>query len=100
VRAAMPSPTFNLLYRYDAADRAALVYHLDLYRLNRAHEVWELGWSEFGDPGQLIIIEWPERAEQLLPPDRWDITLDFAAQPDLRELRAIRRGNAPPLPQP
>lgn len=97
----MPSPTFNLLYRYDAPERRATVYHLDLYRLNRPEEVWELGWSELGEPGQLVLIEWPERAEHLLPAPRWDISLAFSdRQPDLRELRATRRGAAPALPAP
>ena len=100
VRGPMPSPTFNLLYRYDAPARAVEVYHIDLYRLNRAAEVWDLGWRELGDAGQIVIIEWPERAESLLPADRWDITLDFATQPDLRELRGIRHGDAPALPEP
>jgi tRNA threonylcarbamoyladenosine biosynthesis protein TsaE len=97
----MPSPTFNLLYRYDAPERGATVYHLDLYRLNRPDEVWELGWSELGEPGQIVLIEWPERAEPLLPAARWDITLGFSnLQPTARELRATRRGAAPALPAP
>jgi tRNA threonylcarbamoyl adenosine modification protein YjeE len=97
----MPSPTFNLLYRYDAPDRRAELFHLDLYRLTNAEEVWELGWSELGESNQIVLIEWPERAEHVLPASRWDVTLtvpDPAA--DVRELRAARRGDAPALPLP
>ena len=93
----MPSPTFNLLFHY-LAPRAE-IFHFDLYRLNSASEVWELGWSELGAGRQIVLIEWPERAEELLPEDRWDITLAMSDQsPDLRDLRAVRRGAAPALP--
>ncbi len=95
----MPSPTFNLLFHYHAP--RAEIFHLDLYRLESASEVWELGWSELGEGRQIVLIEWPERAQALLPPDRWDILLDLCGpSAELRELRAFRRGLAPPLPEP
>ncbi|HKJ92258.1 MAG TPA: tRNA (adenosine(37)-N6)-threonylcarbamoyltransferase complex ATPase subunit type 1 TsaE [Longimicrobiales bacterium] len=74
VTSPMPSPTFNLVFRYDGGGGIAL-YHVDLYRLNHADEVWELGWREFGSGRQIVLIEWPERAEALLPADRWDVWL-------------------------
>jgi tRNA threonylcarbamoyladenosine biosynthesis protein TsaE len=95
----MPSPTFNLLFRYDTP--RADVLHFDLYRLQSPTEVWELGWSELGDANQLILVEWPEQAESLLPGDRWDITVTPVDQrPDLRSVRAERVGSAPDLPEP
>ncbi|HEX6063339.1 MAG TPA: tRNA (adenosine(37)-N6)-threonylcarbamoyltransferase complex ATPase subunit type 1 TsaE, partial [Longimicrobiales bacterium] len=66
VRASMPSPTFNLLFRYEAP-RGITISHLDLYRLEDENEVWELGWRELGDGNEIVLIEWPERAEGLLP---------------------------------
>jgi tRNA threonylcarbamoyladenosine biosynthesis protein TsaE len=41
VRQPMPSPSFNLLFRYSAFDGLEVV-HLDLYRLERPDELWEL----------------------------------------------------------
>jgi tRNA A37 threonylcarbamoyladenosine biosynthesis protein TsaE len=77
------------------------VFHLDLYRLRSPEEVWELGWRELGDDRQIVLIEWPERAEQILPEPRWDIELlADEAKPDLRQMRAQRIGSAPDLPQP
>lgn len=96
VHAPMPSPTFNLLYRYDS-DRGADVIHIDLYRLERMDEVWELGWSELGRDDQIVLIEWPERAEAILPGPRWDIFLDMHT-PETRTVRAVRIGDAPDLP--
>jgi len=74
IDAPMPSPTFNLLFEYENGGR--VVSHLDLYRLEDANEVWELGWRELGEGNQIVLIEWPERAEALLPEPRWDIYLD------------------------
>jgi tRNA threonylcarbamoyladenosine biosynthesis protein TsaE len=99
VSTAMPSPTFNLLFSYQTA--RAHVLHFDLYRLESPSEVWELGWSELGEANQIVLIEWPERAEALLPPDRWDISLTRTERnPDERSVRAQRLGVAPDLPEP
>lgn len=95
----MPSPTFNLVYRYET--EGGPVVHLDLYRLTRADEVWELGWSELGEVGDIALIEWPERAAALLPRDRWDVRLEEVAdEPLLRAVSARAAGHPPPLPSP
>jgi tRNA threonylcarbamoyladenosine biosynthesis protein TsaE len=98
----MPSPTYNLLFTYVGAEGLE-VHHLDLYRLEDPDDVWELGWEELAEGDQVVLIEWPERAETLLPPDRWDVALELgtggdpAADP-LRRVRLARRGAAPDLP--
>jgi tRNA threonylcarbamoyladenosine biosynthesis protein TsaE len=99
VRSPMPSPTFNLLYEYQGD--GVIVYHIDLYRLEDPDEVWELGWRELGQAGQVVLIEWPERAESLLPRPRWDVRLDIPSEgATLRTLSAARVGEAPELPEP
>jgi tRNA threonylcarbamoyladenosine biosynthesis protein TsaE len=98
VEGVLPSPTFNLVFRY-GSDRGIDVVHLDLYRLERPDDVWQLGWRELGSRDELVVIEWPERAEQLLPRDRWDIVLETAA-PDTRRLSARARGAAAAIPLP
>ncbi|MBI4543835.1 MAG: tRNA (adenosine(37)-N6)-threonylcarbamoyltransferase complex ATPase subunit type 1 TsaE [Gemmatimonadetes bacterium] len=95
----MPSPSFNLVFRYQGS-RSVDVYHYDLYRLEEPQEVWELGWQELGEDGQIVLIEWPERAEALLPPDRWDIQLEIPEPgADVRMVWAMRRRKAPELPE-
>jgi tRNA threonylcarbamoyladenosine biosynthesis protein TsaE len=97
----IPSPTFNLLFTYEAPERSIRVFHLDLYRLRSPEEVWELGWRELGDERQIVLIEWPERAEQILPLPRWDIELlADEGKPNLRQVKAHRIGSAPDLPRP
>ena len=95
----MPSPTFNLVFRYETARGPVL--HLDLYRLTDPAEVWELGWRELGEAEDVVLIEWPERAAGLLPGDRWDIRLRAVAhQPLWREVSAEPAGEPPGLPAP
>ena len=71
----VPSPTFTLVQRYDSA--AATVWHFDLYRLNGADEVVELGWDEAAADG-IALVEWPDRLGPLLPAERLDIRLATA----------------------
>lgn len=93
----VPSPTFNLVFRYDTP-RGVQVHHLDLYRLEHPDEVWELGWSELGAGDDLVLIEWPQRAEALLPTPRWEVELEEGADPFVRRVRARAVGDPPPLP--
>jgi tRNA threonylcarbamoyladenosine biosynthesis protein TsaE len=98
VEGAIPSPTFNLLFRY-AAREGREVVHLDLYRLRDPEDLWELGWEELGQGLEIVLVEWPERAGPHLPQDRWDIHL---APPDpgspRRLVRVHRVGDPPHLP--
>jgi tRNA threonylcarbamoyl adenosine modification protein YjeE len=98
VEGAMPSPTFNLLFRYPARDGGE-VAHLDLYRLRDPEELWELGWEELGQGAEIVMVEWPERAGEHLPADRWDIHL-LAPEPgsSLRMVQIHRVGAPPHLP--
>lgn len=93
----VPSPTFNLVFRYDTP-RGVQLQHLDLYRLDDPDEVWELGWSELGGPDELVLIEWPERAEALLPSPRWEVRIEDEGDPRTRRVTARAVGDPPPLP--
>ena len=68
----VPSPTFTLVQTYEA--EGLIVAHFDLYRLEDPNEIHELGLDEALDEG-IALIEWPERLEGRLPPDRLDIAL-------------------------
>jgi tRNA threonylcarbamoyladenosine biosynthesis protein TsaE len=67
-----PSPTFTLMQAYEGAHLS--VAHFDLYRLKRPEEAFELGLDEALDVGA-VVIEWPERLEGALPPDRLELHL-------------------------
>jgi len=95
VRAAMPSPSFNLLFRYPARLGREVV-HFDLYRVAAPDELWELGWQGLGADQEIVIVEWPERADSLMPADHW--LIELSVTPGKSELRdiAVRRVGAPP----
>jgi tRNA A37 threonylcarbamoyladenosine biosynthesis protein TsaE len=55
--------------------------HADFYRLERSQEVWGLGLQEWmEDPTVVVLIEWPERAPEILPQERLWIRLEFAEE--------------------
>lgn len=68
------SPTFTLVNEYEGTDRS--IYHFDLYRIEDPDELYEIGFSEFVDGEGLAIIEWPERAEGILPPCRIEVLIE------------------------
>ena len=53
------------------------VYHIDLYRIERAAEVVALGIDEILDRGAVVLVEWGERFPELWPEDRVEIRLDW-----------------------
>jgi len=82
----VPSPTFTLVEIYEFSERAPAVWHLDLYRLSKAEEVYELGFEE-ALGGAILLIEWPERLASLLPRERLDVELSAGPSPANRRIR-------------
>ncbi len=66
------SPTFTLIHEYGEGR----VYHIDLYRLDRPEEVATLGLDEIFDRDAVVLIEWGERFEELMPEGRVEIRLE------------------------
>jgi tRNA threonylcarbamoyladenosine biosynthesis protein TsaE len=76
VSQAVRSPTFIISKEYplDNQQWQSLV-HIDAYRLD-GEPLEPLGLEEqFSDSSKLIIIEWPEYLESILPTERTDITI-------------------------
>src|SRR5690606_38787047 len=93
--AEVPSPTFSLVQSYTTPRFP--VSHLDLYRLGNADEARELGLEELISTGA-ALIEWPDRAEELLPEDRIEIHFeeDPALDPSERNIKIEGLGTAQP----
>ena len=66
------SPTFVIAKFYKGKDKQLV--HIDAYRLEHFSELESLGFKEWcTDPKNLIVIEWPEKVREILPPhDRVD----------------------------
>ena len=73
-----PSPSFAIVQPYDPPEVQLPVLHVDLYRVEDAHELEELGLEDAGDA--LLLVEWPERAGE----GRWPeaLALTLAIRPD------------------
>ncbi len=66
------SPTFVIMHRYDFAlpspQGIRRIYHIDAYRINASDDLARLGFEEWiSDPEGLVLLEWPERVESILP---------------------------------
>lgn len=85
----VPSPTFTLVQFYQGAHLS--VAHFDLYRLSHADEAYEIGLDEALDVGA-VVIEWPERLDGQLPPDRLDVVITPARDDDRRDVRLVTHG--------
>lgn len=75
------SPTFVIMKQYDlpipATQGVQRVYHTDAYRV-ATHDFEHLGFAEWcADPNGIVILEWPERVEQIIPKNA--IRISFAA---------------------
>jgi tRNA threonylcarbamoyladenosine biosynthesis protein TsaE len=68
------SPTFGLIHEYPG--RLPL-FHFDPYRLQRAEDLSDLGFHEFFDRGGVVLVEWADKVEQLLPPERITLRLEI-----------------------
>jgi tRNA threonylcarbamoyladenosine biosynthesis protein TsaE len=67
------SPTFVIMQHYQAH---VPLTHVDLYRLDSAAAVEDLGLEEFGTGG-VVAIEWAERLPRL-PDDRVEVRIEDA----------------------
>ena len=64
------SPTFVLTRQHRLPNFSRMLYHLDLYRLEEIASIKNIGIEEMiADPLNIILIEWAEKARDLLPPE-------------------------------
>lgn len=63
------SPSFSIINEYRSETTDELIYHFDFYRLDSEDEAIEIGTPDYFDSGALCLLEWPEKAENLLPGD-------------------------------
>lgn len=75
---AASSPTFALVHEYRGG--ALIVWHVDLYRIEREAELVELGLDEaIGDPRGICLVEWADRFP-VMPPDHLQLALAHAGE--------------------
>lgn len=84
VKETVSSPTFTLVHEYRGR---CPVFHFDFYRLSSLREAEDLDLEYYREREGISIVEWPERAESILPEKRIDIIIGTVE--GLREHRRI-----------
>ncbi|MBN1157748.1 MAG: tRNA (adenosine(37)-N6)-threonylcarbamoyltransferase complex ATPase subunit type 1 TsaE [Bacteroidales bacterium] len=69
------SPSFALINEYRSKDET-MFYHIDLYRIESVEELYDLGYEEYFYSDAYCFIEWPEKAEDLLPSDTVSVHME------------------------
>lgn len=62
------SPTFAIINEYSLKNGDP-VYHFDFYRIKNATELLDIGFYDYCETGHYCFIEWPEKAEEVIPED-------------------------------
>ncbi len=73
------SPTFNLVQEH--IGRIPL-FHCDPYRLSSPEDLLDFGFEEYFERGGVVVVEWADKVESLLPTDRLTLTLEIERSPD------------------
>lgn len=84
------SPTYTLAepYQLTIAGRPLQLIHFDLYRMIAPEEFLEAGFREEFNDSNVCVVEWPEKADTVLPPP--DIAVFLELPKDGREGREVK----------
>ena len=80
------SPTFTLINEYPARCK---LYHFDVYRLSGYSELEDLGYEEYFAGDGVVVIEWAEKIDKIIPGDSIFINFEYV---DENRRKMIVRG--------
>lgn len=88
------SPTFSLVNQYKCAPelQGSSIYHIDLYRLKDEQEAFDAGIEDNLYSGDLCLVEWPEKAEGIIPEDSLRVKITYIS-PDQRHIQVVSAEN-------
>ena len=75
IQQAMSSPTFSIMNEYEV--KGKLIYHMDWYRLENEAEARQAGVEAAMDEADMSLVEWPEKAPNLVPEQAVVFNIEF-----------------------
>jgi tRNA threonylcarbamoyladenosine biosynthesis protein TsaE len=86
---AVTSPTFVLVAEYPGR---AWLRHADFYRVESYARLLDAGFDDLASPDGVLVVEWPERFPDALPPERLELRIAADARTGAREIQVEARG--------
>lgn len=84
------SPTFALINQYIGR---MPVYHFDVYRLENADELYDLGFDEYFYGNGVCIIEWADKIDRMIPKERITLDIEKGTDEDRRIIKLTGHGD-------
>ena len=86
------SPTFIIVNEYNGKfhpdEKKLKIFHFDLYRLEHPSELEIIGFDEYlNHPQSIILIEWPTLAEEYLGKNIQKISFDYGESENSRIIK-------------
>ncbi len=78
------SPSFTIVNEY--LTKSVKIFHFDFYRVSSVSEIIDIGFDDYILDDGICVIEWADRAIELLPPNRYDVYLRLGNSYTLREI--------------
>lgn len=85
---AVTSPTYTIVNEYEGN---LPLFHFDMYRLQSADELFDIGWEDYLERGGILAVEWSENVEEAFPAD----TVRVRIEKEGEETRRITLENLP-----
>lgn len=85
------SPTFALINQYSGR---MPVYHFDVYRLENAEELYDLGFDEYFYGNGVCIIEWADKIDRMIPKERITLDIEKGIGEDCRIIKLTGYGDS------
>ena len=75
------SPTYTIVNEYH---HPMTIFHFDVYRINDPDEMYEIGFDDYLSQEAIIIIEWANLIEEIIPKDSIWIDIKYTGEDEQR----------------